>query len=313
MTEPVNRLARTKKISGVVVLDKPVHESSNQCLRRVQRLFGAAKAGHTGSLDPMASGVLPLCFGEATKLARFLLEGNKAYRASVRIGVCTSTDDREGEVIATRSTEGITSSRVQEALNQLQGCILQTPPVYSAVKYRGQPLYKLARRGICVQPAPRKVKIFKNRLLAFEDSRIDLEIVCSKGTYIRTLAKNLGEILGCGAHLCALRRTHSGPYSESDSVDMASLEKAARTALCRHLKPIRSMIPDWPALSLTETQTQALARGQAVTLDQGEADGRVRLVRQVQGDELFLGIGQVARNQLKPIRLVETSDLLKQA
>lgn len=302
-----------KKINGVVVLDKPVGELSNRCLRKVQGLLQAAKAGHTGSLDPMASGVLPLCFGETTKLSRFLLEANKTYLATVQLGISTTTDDSDGEVTAEKPVPAIDRPKLEKALSRLQGRILQTPPMYSALKHQGQALYKLARRGITIERKPRTVEVFTNQLLHFKGSQIELKIACSKGTYIRTIAKDLGDILDCGAHLCSLRRTASGPYQEGDAVDFAALEDAVASGMpYRYLKPIDSIISDWPAVGLTEPQVQLLIKGQRVPLNQALAAERVRITQQNNADK-FLGIGRIADRYLIPTRLIETTSLINQS
>ena len=196
-----------RPVSGIVLLDKPVGWTSNAALQTVKRLYQAQKAGHTGSLDPLASGLLPLCLGEATKLSGVLLNADKTYRFTCRLGVTTATGDAEGEIIATRPVGPLSREQVEAALRRFTGVIQQTPPMYSAVKRDGQPLYKLARRGIEVERAPREVTVRELRLLRLEGGELECELRCSKGTYVRVLAADLGETLGCGAHVAALRRT----------------------------------------------------------------------------------------------------------
>ena len=200
----------------MLVLDKPPGMSSNDAVQKVKRLFAAQKVGHTGSLDPLATGVLPLCFGEGTKFSQFLLSSDKRYRAEIILGVATDTGDSDGQVIAEADASGVTQTDVETALEQFRGEISQVPSMYSALKHNGQPLYKLARQGIEVEREARTVTVYSNELTDFAPQRITLELHCSKGTYVRTLAEDLGQRLGCGAHVSGVRRTSTGPYNESD-------------------------------------------------------------------------------------------------
>ena len=207
------RRPRWRAVNGILLLDKPIGLSSNQALQQVRRAFQAAKAGHTGTLDVAASGLLPICFGTATKVCSFLLDADKRYHAEIRFGQTTTTGDREGEVIATASAVPSTVEEVLAALSGFHGEILQTPPMYSALKYHGQPLYKLARQGIEIERAARTVQIHRLALLHYSAGLAAIDVSCSKGTYIRTLAVALGEVLGCGAHLAGLHRVATGPFN----------------------------------------------------------------------------------------------------
>ncbi len=217
------RRSRGRPVDGIVVVDKVKGASSNDVLQRVKRLFGAAKAGHTGSLDPLATGVLPVCLGEATKFSQFLLESDKSYRTVVQFGAKTTTGDAEGEIVEERPVQ-ITRSDVEAILAQFRGEIEQIPSMYSALKYKGQPLYKLAREGIEVERPARKISIYRIELLDFEADRCVLEVDCSKGTYIRTLVEDIGDALGCLGHVAELRRLQAGPYVEQQSYSLEDLE-----------------------------------------------------------------------------------------
>ncbi|MDP0588124.1 MAG: tRNA pseudouridine(55) synthase TruB [Candidatus Endonucleobacter bathymodioli] len=211
-----------RQIDGIVIVDKFKGASSNDVLQRVKRIFGAEKAGHTGSLDPLATGVLPICLGEATKFCQFLLESNKSYRTLVQLGVKTTTGDGEGEVVEEREVK-VKHSDIEAVLKHFTGDIDQVPSMYSALKHKGQPLYKLARKGIEVHRPARTISIFRNELINFNGDQFMLEVDCSKGTYIRTLAEDIGDALGCLAHVAELRRLKAGPYSEKDSYSIEDL------------------------------------------------------------------------------------------
>ncbi|MBK8507277.1 MAG: tRNA pseudouridine(55) synthase TruB [Candidatus Competibacteraceae bacterium] len=301
MTERVRR-----PVDGVLLLDKPVGWTSNAALQAVKRLYQAKKAGHTGSLDPLASGLLPLCLGEATKLSGLLLNADKSYRFTCRLGVTTTTGDAEGEVIATRPVEALSCERVDAALRQFTGVIQQIPPMYSAVKQNGQPLYKLARKGIEVARAPREVTVRDLRLVRQEAEELECELRCSKGTYVRTLVADLGEALGCGAHVSALRRTAVEPYDAARMVTLEALRERAEqdglTGLDRWLLPLDSAVADWPAISVAGDSAFYLRQGQAVLVPRAPTRGWVRLY---QGEHRFLGIGEILDDgRVAPRRLV---------
>ncbi|MEX2367190.1 MAG: tRNA pseudouridine(55) synthase TruB, partial [Pseudohongiellaceae bacterium] len=215
---------RGRDISGIILLDKPQGETSNKSLQKVKGLLKAAKAGHTGSLDPLATGVLPLCFGEATKVSQFLLESDKVYRTRIRFGIKTDSGDSEGNIISTCDAVSLKRQQVAAALEQFRGEIKQVPSMYSALKHQGQPLYKLAREGKTVPREARTVSVYDIRLLEFTEQEAEIEVHCSKGTYIRTIADDLGDSLGTGAHVVALRRLQAGPFRESDCVSYATLQ-----------------------------------------------------------------------------------------
>ena len=218
------RRRKGRNISGILLLDKPLNLTSNAALQRVKRLYKADKAGHTGSLDPLATGLLPICLGAATKASAFLLDADKRYLTTVKLGEKTTTADAEGEIIETRAVEGVTQESVTAVLQQFIGEIEQLPPMYSAVKHKGERLYKLAREGKEVERKTRRITIYSIDLVSLHDDLLELDIHCSKGTYVRTLAEDIGEELGCGGHVAALRRTLVGPYDDSGMVSLALLQ-----------------------------------------------------------------------------------------
>ena len=258
-----------RDLHGIVLLDKPAGLSSNQALQEVRRLFRAAKGGHTGALDPMATGLLPLCFGEATKLAGNLLGARKAYRAECRLGITTTTADREGEVVRERPVPALDEAAIEAALAPLRGRILQVPPAYSALKQGGERLYLKARRGEAVEAPPREVEVYRLELLSRTTDSLVFEVECGSGTYVRSLAVDLGESLGCGAHLTALRRLWVEPFREPRMVTLEQLEQAAGQgdeALLAWLLPVAAGLADWPVLQLDEAQSQAIVRGQPIVV-----------------------------------------------
>lgn len=258
-----------RDLHGIVLLDKPAGLSSNQALQEVRRLFRAAKGGHTGALDPMATGLLPLCFGEATKLAGNLLGARKAYRAECRLGITTTTADREGEVVRERPVPALDEAAVEAALAPLRGRIVQVPPAYSALKQGGERLYLKARRGEAVEAPPREVEVYRLELLSRTTDSLVFEVECGSGTYVRSLAVDLGESLGCGAHLTALRRLWVEPFGVPHMVTLAELQQAAGQgdeALLAWLLPVAAGLADWPVLQLDEVQSQAIARGQPIVV-----------------------------------------------
>ncbi len=294
-----------RPVDGLVLLDKPVGWTSNTALQAVKRLYRAKKAGHTGSLDPLASGLLPICLGEATKLSGLLLNADKSYRFTCRLGVITATGDAEGEVLATRPVGPLIREQIEAALRRFTGPIQQIPPMYSAVKRDGQPLYKLARQGIEVERAPREVTVHELRLLRQDAEELECELRCSKGTYVRTLATDLGEALGCGAHVSALRRTAVEPYDAARMVTLDALrERAERglAALDEWLLPLDSAVADWPAVSVSGDSAFYLRQGQPVLVPRAPTQGWVRLY---QGEQQFLGIGEILDDgRVAPRRLL---------
>jgi tRNA pseudouridine55 synthase len=303
------RKAKGRDIDGILVLDKPIGMSSNACLQQVKRLFEAEKAGHTGSLDPLATGVLPICFGEATKISQFLLDSDKRYRTTIKLGVRTDTADAEGRVIDERSTAHVTAAAVRDAILAFTGDIEQTPPMYSALKHQGQPLYKLARAGKEVARDARPVTIHALTLLGIDAAAAtaDLEIFCSKGTYVRTLAEDIGEVLGCGAHVQTLRRLQAGAFGEAQCVTMATLaqlrEAGGLAALDPWLQATDSAVQDLPEVRLPEETAAFLKQGQAVLVRHLPTSGLVRLYDR----EEFIGIGTILEDgRVAPKRLFAT-------
>ncbi len=298
---------RGRPVNGVVVLDKPPGISSNDAVQRAKRLFGAQKVGHTGSLDPLATGVLPLCFGEATKFSQYLLASDKRYWARIKLGVCTDSGDADGQVTAEKPVENVDADRVEVALEDFRGVIQQTPSMFSALKHNGQPLYKLARQGIEVERPSREVTVFSNTLAAFNGDELELELHCSKGTYVRTIAEDLGTALGCGAHVTALRRRTAGPYAEAEAVSFEQLEQAkAERCLDDNLQPVGSAVRAWPLVELTDSTAYYLRQGQPVMVPNAPVSGWVQLVQNPGAqEEEFLGVGEIDDDgRVAPRRLI---------
>lgn len=301
----VKRIRR--KIDGILVLDKPRGLTSNAALQKIRWLLNAEKAGHTGSLDPLATGVLPLCFGEATKFSQYLLDADKGYETLMHLGVTTATGDAEGEVLERRDVS-VDRDALEAVLSRFRGEISQIPPMYSALKRDGQPLYKLARAGEVVEREPRSVTIGRLDLLSFEPPFARLSVACSKGTYIRTLVEDIGQVLGAGAHVAELRRTQAGPFSLDQAVSLESLEQAhaegGSEALDRFLLPADSGLEHWPLLQLSEHSSYYWLHGQPVRAPQAPKFGMVR----VQDHEgRFIGIGEVSDDgRIAPRRLIRS-------
>ncbi|QRY79589.1 tRNA pseudouridine(55) synthase TruB [Pseudomonas sp. PDNC002] len=301
----VKRIRRA--VNGVLVLDKPRGMSSNQALQKVRWLLNAEKAGHTGSLDPLATGVLPLCFGEATKFSQYLLDADKAYETVALLGTTTTTGDAEGEVVEQRDVT-VGRDAIEAVLPRFRGDIEQVPPMYSALKKDGQPLYKLARAGEVVEREARSVTIARLDLLAFESPCATMAVSCSKGTYIRTLVEDIGRELGCGGHVAALRRTQAGPFQLNQSVTLEELEKihaeGGNEALDRFLLPVDAGLEHWPLLQLSEHSAYYWLHGQPVRAPEAPKFGMLR----VQDHEgRFIGIGEVADDgRIAPRRLIRS-------
>jgi tRNA pseudouridine55 synthase len=285
-----------------MLLDKPVGLTSNQALQTVKHLLNACKGGHSGSLDPIATGLLPLFFGEATKLTQFLLNADKRYWTVFRLGQSTTTYDSEGEVTATRP---VSAGRrdVERALERFRGEIEQVPPMYSAIKHQGEALYKLARAGVEIEREPRRITIHEIKLLSLENDLLTLEIACSKGTYVRSLAHDLGELLGCGAHVVQLRRVGIGRVSIENAVPLERLQALATPVECaRLLQPVDSVLHELPDVHLTPLAAHYLKQGQSVSTQHGFKPGWVRLY---EGDTRFLGMGEVQDDgRVAPRRLL---------
>lgn len=285
MAESETRRVR-EKVDGVLLLDKPINVSSNAALQRAKRALGAAKAGHTGTLDPLATGLLPLAFGESTKFSQSLLDADKAYRATVQLGVTTTTGDAEGDVIA-RMAVSVTASQIDDTVGGFVGEIEQLPPMYSALKHAGRPLYAYAREGIDIERKRRKVTIYEIAAETLHDDSFELVVRCSKGTYIRTLAEDIGRRLGCGAHLSALRRTGVGAFRIEDAEALEAIEALGRTAR-DSLLPVDSMIDGIARLVLDDPQMSALHHGRVLKVE-NIVPGDYRLYA---GDR-FQGLGRV--------------------
>ncbi|MFW2439233.1 MAG: tRNA pseudouridine(55) synthase TruB [Arenicellales bacterium] len=291
-------------VDGILLLDKGLGISSNRALQQARHLFNARKAGHTGSLDPLASGLLPLCFGEATKLSQYLLDSDKRYLTTFKLGETTTTGDKEGDVIAQKEVN-ISRQHLESVLNKFRGVIEQVPPMYSALKKDGKPLYKLARKGIEVERKPRTVEISGLSLLAFDADLLTLDVHCSKGFYIRSLAFDIGEALGCGAHVTELRRTAAGKFTVSDAVRIEQLEKMDSQQRLQQLMPVDAGIDDMPRVSLAHDASQYFKQGQMVRADVDPQDGLVRVYSE---NVCFIGIGEALEGRrIKPKRLLSTN------
>jgi tRNA pseudouridine55 synthase len=298
-----------RDIDGILLLDKPRAMTSNEALQRVKRLYKAAKAGHTGSLDPLATGLLPVCLGGATKFSAYLLDADKRYRVRVRLGITTSTADAEGEVLKTAPVEGVDEATLRSVLTRFLGPVEQLPPMYSAIKHQGERLYKLARRGIEVERQPRTVMIHTLELLELSPPELELDVHCSKGTYVRTLAEDIGAALGCGGHVVGLRRTGVGPYKEPESrfVTLGELETMAEeenglAAMDHLLLPLESALAHWPSVRLSEDAAFYLRQGQAVLVPRAPTEGLVRLY---DPSGKFVGVGAILDDgKVQPKRLL---------
>ena len=298
------RRQRGRAVDGILVLDKPLGMSSNAALQEVKQLFNAAKVGHTGSLDPLATGMLPLCFGEATKFSQFLLDSDKRYQVSAQLGVRTNCGDREGEVIQ-RAEVKVDAQQIDAALADFRGAIEQVPSMFSALKYQGQPLYELARQGINVERPARQIHVHHYELLAFDGEYAQFDVLCSKGTYVRTLIDDLGQVLGCGAHVSALRRLQCGPYRTEQMYSLEQLTELALAdepgALDQTLLPVASCVDDWPQLQLDGSSGFYLQQGQAVVVPKAPVEGLVALFCQDQ----FIGVGEILDDgKVAPRRLL---------
>lgn len=294
-------------MDGVLFLDKPVGLSSNDALIKTKRLLNALKAGHTGTLDPFATGLLPLCFGEATKFAQDLLEADKTYQTVVHLGLTTTTGDTEGEVVEARDVS-VTPDQIEAVLQQFRGPIAQIPPMYSALKRDGKPLYEYARAGLTLERAARPVTIHVLEFIAYEAPYLTLRVTCSKGTYIRVLGEDIGAALGCGAHLQALRRTRVGDLTIDSAQTLDTLSGLSETERRALLAPVDTLLSSFPSLILTDDLAKRFLQGQRLSLGkEGIAipveDGRVRVYRQ--SDNKLLGTGQMKEfGVLAPERLV---------
>ena len=289
-----------KQVDGVLLLDKAQGMSSNDALQKARRLFSAAKGGHTGTLDPLATGLLPLCFGEATKFSADLLDADKTYEAELLLGVSTDSGDAEGVVTATAEVK-VTSADIARVLPQFTGDILQVPPMHSALKRDGRPLYELARQGITVDREARPVTIHAIELLEFAGTRLRLSVSCSKGTYIRVLAQDIGAALGCGAHLTALRRTRVGDLVLDGAMTLAQIDSIEEGARVACLRPVDALLQSLPRVDLSGEAEQRFSHGNPVDLPDG-LSGKIR----VYAEDRLIGVGEPGPGQrLWPKRLVQ--------
>lgn len=305
------RRRRGRPIDGILILDKPAGQTSNRALQTVKNLYFAAKAGHTGSLDPLATGVLPICFGEATKFAQYLLDADKIYKSTFLLGITTASGDAEGEELERKSAEMIDREIVERSLVNFRGEIEQVPSMFSALKHQGTPLYKLARQGKEVERPARQVTIHQLDLCDFragELAEVDVYIHCSKGTYVRSIAEDLGAALGCGAHVIKLRRVKAGPFDESMSVSIEQLESLRSgetfTDMDELLMSSDRALAHLPQVSLTEASSFYMRQGQPVMVPNRPKEGLVRMNAE---DGVFLGLGEVLDDGLiEPRRLIKT-------
>jgi tRNA pseudouridine55 synthase len=288
-----------RPLDGVLLFDKPLELSSNTALQKVRRLFQAEKAGHTGTLDPLASGLLPICFGEATKFSMGLLDADKTYRATIRLGQTTTTGDAEGEVVETRPVN-VNAEQVHAVLQRFCGAIQQLPPMHSALKHQGKPLYEYIRKGETVERALRDVFIHELKLERLQENDLDFVVRCSKGTYVRTLGEDIAQALGCGGHLIALRRTAIWHFELQAAYSLPQLEQMNEQQRDAAILPLDSMLQDYPALELDATELHRMAQGQRLGKKLGLPDGKIRLY----SSGNFVGIGELQGTRLAPSRLL---------
>ncbi|WP_420794870.1 tRNA pseudouridine(55) synthase TruB [Hahella chejuensis] len=295
-----------------MVVDKPQDWTSNAVLQKVKYALNAQKAGHTGALDPLATGVLPLCFGEATKFSQLLLDSDKEYVTCAYLGRTTTTSDADGDIIAESPVPGLSVSDLESVLGKFRGNLKQIPSMYSALKHKGTPLYKLARQGIEVEREARDIIIHELELLDYTPPFLRLRVLCSKGTYIRNLVEDIGQVLGCGAHVMELRRTRCGPFSLADSVEFVSFadesgRQAAAEKYKERLLPIDSSVQQFSEIILDEANTGSIIQGQTVKISPLSSEGKVRLYT---NRRHFIGLGEVMSDgTVKPVRLLNVSAL----
>ncbi|HHF0500992.1 TPA: tRNA pseudouridine(55) synthase TruB [Vibrio antiquarius] len=312
-------MARRRKgrpINGVILLDKPTGISSNDALQKVKRIYFAEKAGHTGALDPLATGMLPICLGEATKFSQFLLDSDKRYRVIAKLGERTNTSDSDGEVVETRPID-VTLDKLEACIEKFRGESDQVPSMFSALKYQGKPLYEYARKGIEVPRESRKITVYEIVLHRFEGDEVEMEVHCSKGTYIRTIVDDLGEMLGCGAHVTMLRRTGVAKYPYEKMVTLEQLnelleqahreERSPRELLDPLLLPMDTAVEDLPEVNLVPELADMVQHGQPVQVFGAPTEGSLRLTM---GEErLFIGVGEMNEDgKIAPKRLVVFRD-----
>ena len=290
----------------MLLLDKPIGYSSNQALQKIKLLYQAAKAGHTGTLDPLATGLLPLCFGEATKFAHFLTDADKVYIATLKFGITTNTGDAEGEVLSVKDVN-FSKMQLEQVCSQFVGVISQIPPMYSALKHEGKAMYEYARAGVEIERAARTITIHNIEINAFDQDTATITVKCSKGTYIRTLAENIGEQLGCGAHLIGLRRTATANYQISQAITLEQFEAMSPAQRALLLLPADSAVQHLPAITLDADSTFYLQQGQAIWQSGSVPQGLIRLYNE---QHEFLGLGELQSDgKIAPKRLIVNKDL----
>ena len=293
--------------SGFLLVDKPSGITSSKLVQVIKKTFSLNRIGHTGTLDPLATGLMVLCVGQATKFSQFLLVKDKSYRVSIKLGVATDTFDAEGLVTSEKAVNHVTRELIEASLTNFQGEIEQIPPMYSAIKKNGVPLYKMARRGLKVDLEPRKVRIHEIKVLGFDGKFLDLKVCCSKGTYIRTIAADLGDVLGCGAHVAELRRLSVGTYDEKDMLAFDELVKLEnQDGLADHLYPIASAFEDWSEVLINPRQARLLMNGVKLADRFVLRDSRVGIYESIDGiEKKFIGVGEVLGDGfLKPGRML---------
>ena len=292
-----------RDVHGVLLLDKPQGMTSNDALQKVKRIFNAKKAGHTGALDPLATGMLPICFGEATKFSQYLLDSDKRYRVIAKLGERTDTSDADGQVICTKPVN-ITQTQIDEALSHFRGDILQVPTMFSALKYQGKPLYEYARQGIVIEREARPISVYENQFIQYDFAKqeLTLEIHCSKGTYIRTIIDDLGELLGCGAHVIYLRRLQVSNYSVDKMISLDELQNISEKEPL--LMPVDSPLQASRKVVLSESQGKDILLGRTVIV---ESSVPVETLVRIYQEQQFIGAGSQILNKLSPKRLISIS------
>lgn len=312
---------RGRPVDGIILLDKPTGITSNNALQQVKRIYFAEKAGHTGALDPLATGMLPICFGEATKFSQFLLESDKRYIVTAKLGERTNTSDADGEVVETRDVN-VSREQLESAIATFRGETMQVPSMFSALKHQGRPLYEYAREGIEVPRDARKIIVYEITLLRFDGDEVEMEVHSSKGTYIRTIVDDLGEMLGCGAHVTALRRIGVSHYPMEKMVTLEQLEVLLEQARSQDIQPrelldplllpLDSAVQDLFEVNIPQVVASYLLQGQAVQVPDAPMEGQVRMT--VGEDRTFIGVGEIdADGLVAPRRLVASRRALTTA
>jgi len=292
------RNRKGRNITGIVIIDKPTGRSSNHVLQQVKRLFDAKKAGHTGALDPLATGVLPICLGEATKVSSYLLDADKRYHVTCQLGTVTDSGDADGKVLSISVIPQFTEQDILDLLPQFKGEQDQVPPMFSALKYQGQPLYKLARQGIKIERKSRRITIYDIQLISITQESFTLDVTCSKGTYIRTLVEDISHKLGSGGHVIMLRRVAAAGYQLEQAITIEQLEQIAEQgldALDTHLLATEDALPNWPSIIADDEMVKALRHGQTIKVAQDFEQAQVRLFDQ---QSQFLGLGEMNEHNI---------------